>query len=151
MPVVRLSASTMDRLKSHAEPFVDKPEDVVNRALDALDEKLGRIPKPQTAPVPEKTAGGKKLPQKEFRLPLLKTLLDLGSSANVSEIRKLMETKVGSLLSEADYQLVSSGDPRWWNAVCWERSNLAKEGLIDRNTERGVWALTEEGKRVAKG
>ena len=39
MPVIRLSEATWERLKAHARPFEDKPEDIVNLALDALDEK----------------------------------------------------------------------------------------------------------------
>jgi hypothetical protein len=149
MPVIRVSDPTYDRLKSHARPFDDKPEDIINLALDALDEKLGRVKAEKPASVP-KLAKGKKLPQKEFRAPLLETLQELGGSADVSEIRKVMQTKMAQRLSKADYEPVSTGDPRWWNAICWERSNLAKEGVIDRNAKRGVWALSEEGKKVVK-
>ena len=149
MPVMRVSDVTWDRLKSHARPFEDKPEDIVNLALDALDEKLGKVtPKPAKKRAVYKGEGGRKLPQKEFRAPLLKTLHELGGTANVSEIHKVMEKKLAPLLSEADYQPVSTGDPRWWNAVCWERSNLAKEGLILRDSERGVWTLSDKGKRA---
>jgi hypothetical protein len=143
MPVIRISNSTYDRLKSHARPFEDKPEDVINQALNALDEKLGRAKTEKPTPIP-KTTGGKKLPQKEFRTPLIETLRELGGAADVSKIRRVMEMKMAPRLSEADHQPVSTGDPRWWNAVCWERSNLAKEGIIDRNTERGVWALSNK-------
>jgi hypothetical protein len=144
MPVIRVSDLTYDRLKSHARPFDDKPEDIINLALDALDEKLGRVSAKVQRPSASKPKDGKKLPQKEFREPLLETLRELGGSADVSEIRKVMQKKMAPRLSAADYEPVSTGDPRWWNAICWERSNLAKEGIIDRNTERGVWALSKQ-------
>ncbi len=91
MPVIRVSDATWDRMKSYAKPFEDKPEDIVNLALDALDEKMGRkAEKPKKVAAVLKPATGKKLPQKEFRLPLLKALLEFGGSADVSRIRAVM-------------------------------------------------------------
>jgi hypothetical protein len=150
MPVIRVSDATWERMKSHARPFEDKPEDIVNLALDALDEKMGRTkPRPQAAPVVEKTVEGKKLPQKEFRYPLITALYELGGSAPVSEIRKVMEKKMAPRLSDADYEEVSTGEPRWWNAICWERANLVREGLFLDSSERGVWELSDKGKESA--
>jgi Mrr restriction endonuclease-like protein len=150
MPVIRVSDATWERLKAYAKPFEDKPEDIVNLALDALDEKTGRTapPKPETQPLSEQAVGGKKLPQKEFRMPLMKTMLELGGSAHVSEIRKVMQRKMAPLLSEADYQPVKSGEERWWNAICWERADLVREGLFLDHSERGVWELSEKGKSL---
>jgi hypothetical protein len=147
MPVIRVSDATWERMKRHAKPFDDKPEDIVNLALDALDEKVGLSkPEPKKAVAKEKAAGGKKLPQKEFRLPLMETVLELGGAAQVSDIRKVMEKKMAPLLSEADYELVSTNEPRWWNAICWERADLVREGLFAKDAERGVWKLSERGK-----
>jgi RNA polymerase alpha subunit len=39
-------------------------------------------------------------------------------------------------------------DPRWWNAVCWERSDLVKEGLMRVDSDRGVWEISDEGKNL---
>jgi len=152
MPVIRVSDETWERLKAHARPFEDKPEDIVNLALDALDEKTGHRspPRPKTPPPSEQSVSGEKLPQKEFRQPLMKTLFELGGSAEVSEIRKVMKQKMNALLSEADYQPVSSGEERWWNAICWERADLVREGLFLDNSERGVWELSEKGKSLVK-
>jgi hypothetical protein len=60
------------------------------------------------------------------------------------------ERKMASLLSEADYQPVSSGDERWWNAICWERADLVREGLFRDYSERGVWELSEKGKSLVR-
>lgn len=147
MPVIRVSDATWERMKRHAKPFEDKPEDIVNLALDALDEKMGLSKsEPKKAVAKEKAVEGKKLPQKEFRLPLIKALLELGGAAPVPEIRKVMEKKMAPLLSEADYELVSTNEPRWWNAICWERADLVREGLFVKDAERGVWKLSEKGK-----
>lgn len=152
MPVIRVSDAIWERLKAHARPFEDKPEDIVKLALDALDEKTGRgAPRTPTAtPRSGDAVGGKKLPQKEFRIPLMKTLLELGGSAEVSEIREAMKRRMAPMLSEADYQPVSSGEERWWNAICWERADLVREGLFLDYSERGVWELSEKGKSLVQ-
>ncbi|MGD0024025.1 MAG: winged helix-turn-helix domain-containing protein [Xanthobacteraceae bacterium] len=151
MPVIRISDATWERLKAHARPFEDKPEDIVNLALDALDEKVGRKqPQPEKEAIIKKTEKRNMLPQKEFRMPLLKTLAELGGSARVSEIRQALEKKIAPLLNEADYEKVSTGEVRWWNAACWERANLVREGLFADDKERGVWKLSIKGKLLAR-
>ena len=158
MPVIRISDQTWERLKLHAKPLEDTAEDVVRRALDALEkpnEKSGlatTMPAPNSRPdgPRRKSPRGAKLPQREFRVPLLEVLLEKGGKANTKDIRELLEPKIAPRLSEADYQPVTSGDPRWWNAVCWERNDLVKEGLLRDNSERGVWELTQRGSEIAR-
>src|SRR5947209_17989552 len=112
MPVIGVSEKTWERMKKHARPFEESPDDVINIALDALDEH-GALPRPEAQVRSEQTPRrhGKKLPQKEFRLPLLETLRELGGKSGVREIRKRMEPKVAPRLSEADHASVSTGEP----------------------------------------
>ena len=137
MPTVRISEDTMNRLKSFARPLEDTVDDVVNRALDALDGTASK----QALKLVKRRVRGKKLPQKEFRDPLLKLLKSLGGRAAVKTIREKLEPIVAPLLSELDYVQVSTGDPRWWNAVCWERNDLCNEGIFRSDSERGIWEL----------
>lgn len=44
MPQIEVQVSTMQRLKKLAEPFVDTPEMVILRALDALESTADNIP-----------------------------------------------------------------------------------------------------------
>lgn len=156
MPVIRVSDQTWQRLQRHARPFEDKPEDIVNMALDALETALGMDKPTKTAPpAPAKAEprrgdviGAQKLPQKELRAPLVATLRELGGGAHVSEIKTLLETKVAHMLSDADYQPVSTGDPRWWNAACWERDAMVKEGILASGSKRGYWELSEMSLRT---
>jgi hypothetical protein len=67
----------------------------------------------------------------------------------VPDIREVMWKKMASRLSEADLAPVSSGEERWWNAICWERADLVREGLFADDSERGVWELSEKGKKLA--
>ncbi|HYI63895.1 MAG TPA: winged helix-turn-helix domain-containing protein [Allosphingosinicella sp.] len=154
MPVIRISDLTWERMKQHARPFEDSPEDIVKLGLDALDKLAGRSITPvdrsvRTIGRPSKGSAGVKLPQKEFREPLLLLLYELGGSAGLAELREGLLPRMQSRLGEADYSIVSTGEPRWWNATCWERSDMVKEGLLRGDSPRGRWELSEDGRRAA--
>src|SRR5690606_28390898 len=57
MPNISLSLSAFERLQRHAKPFVDTPESVILRALDALEQQTGQ-------PVPDASADGS--PEREI-------------------------------------------------------------------------------------
>jgi hypothetical protein len=145
MPVIRVSDETYTRLKSHATPFEDTPDRVIARALSALDLATGKSPRP-FSPTREKATEGPKLPQKEFRIPLLVTLLDLAGAAPAKAVRERMKELMTRRLSKADHASSSSGAPHWWNAVCWLRIDLIKEGLMKGNSPRGIWEISKQGK-----
>jgi len=149
MPVVRISDDTWARLQQHARPFEDTPDDVIRKALSVLD---GSMPSKKEIAAEGKTKAKpkKKLPQKFFREPLLLSLLALGGTAQASDIRQMMEPMVRKHLLEGDVEPVSTGEPRWWNAVCWERSELVKEQSFRSDSPRGVWELSEKGRELAK-
>ena len=151
MPVLRVTDRTWERMQRHAKPFVHKPEDILVMALNALDEKVGLKPLPN----PEIGIGvpvrrTRKLPQKAFRKPLLKILLEMGGRAYASDIKRVIGPKVAPMLSDVDYKSVSSGDPRWWNAICWERADLVREGYFSNDSPRGIWELTDKGRLAAQ-
>lgn len=152
MPVMRVSDQTWERLKRYARPLEDKAEDVVKRALDALDEAISEGKTQTTSPPSARTRSRKgKTPQKAFRHALLATLCSLGGSATVADVRKTIEPRIASHLRPGDHDRVSTGDPRWWNAVCWERMDCVREGLLVNGSPRGVWAITDKGKRFVAG
>ncbi|MGH7073600.1 MAG: winged helix-turn-helix domain-containing protein [Stellaceae bacterium] len=149
MPVIRVSDETWKRLKMFAKPLEDTADDVVKRALDALEARQApsdSISKSLDRLVARgKSRAGEKLPQKEFRIPLIETVFELGGRADVRNVREVMERKMAVRLRAGDYQLVSSGDPRWWNAICWERADLVREGFFKDSSERGIWELSVRG------
>ena len=153
MPVIRITEATWERMKRHAQPLEDTPDDIVNLALDAL-EGVRAEPNKKKAAIgigrPKKTNAGQKLPQKEFRIPLLLTLDALGGAGFLDEVRRAIYPRVKAKLGEADHHIVATGEPRWWNATCWERSELVKEGYLRSDSPRGRWELSDEGRRKAK-
>jgi predicted transcriptional regulator len=145
MPVIRISDATWERMKTHARPLEDTPEDIVRRALDALEGRSTKSERPVRQGRPKAKDTGKKLPQKEFREPLLIVLKRLGGSGSLDQVRSLIEPLVAAKLGRADREAVSNGDPRWWNATCWERSDMVKDGLLRSESPRGLWELSELG------
>ena len=144
MPVIRISESTFARLQGHARPLEDTADDVVCLALDALDKSKGISLVEQKVKRPRRR--GNKTPQRDFRLPLMKVLLELGGVGEVKIIRSTLYPKVKDSLTKDDYEIVSTGEDRWWNATCWERSELVKEGLFRRGSPRGIWELSDKGR-----
>ncbi len=153
MPVVRISNETMERLKKWAEPLEDTTESAFVKVLNVAEQTL-RIPRSVPAPPKSETVRrssrvrlGDKLPEKEFRRPLMELLYELGGGARVDELRPILKERLEPRLLSGDYQTVSTGDPRWWNAACWARSGLKKDGYLRDDSPRGRWDLSEKGLR----
>lgn len=84
-------------------------------------------------------------PQKNFRIPLLEALYWMGGSASTEKVRAKLREMMAGRLTPRDHQIVSSGQERWWNRVCFERADLVREGLFRNDSPRGVWELSLAG------
>ena len=170
MPTMRASDRNWDRLKKWADPFSDRPDDALGKVLAAA-ERWARLPpsiqqellaayqpdpeaSPQLqssathlAPPPQPRQRGELLPQKEFRPYLMRAVHELGPAASKQQVCLRVYEHVKNRLSEADHAPVKTGEPRWLNAICWERSVLVKEGLFSSTSPRGVWELSERGRK----
>jgi hypothetical protein len=135
-------------MQRHAQPLVDTADDIVRRALDALEGKSPEASK--TARKSRRRSNGRapdQLPQREFREPLLVTLRGLGGAGSLDEVRKAIYPRIKAKLRSGDHRTVATGEPRWWNAICWERNELVKEGYLRSDSARGRWELSAEGYR----
>jgi hypothetical protein len=159
MPVIRISQQTWERLKTHALPLDHSANDVVQMALDALEgvhvlkgrnALHARNSAAQTKKKVNRSKHGQRLPLKNFRGPLLKALHRQGGRTYSREIRATMERMMAPLLSDADYELVSNGIPRWWNSACSMRVQLIENGLIRNDSPHGVWELSNQGLRIMR-
>ncbi|HTO67459.1 MAG TPA: winged helix-turn-helix domain-containing protein [Bradyrhizobium sp.] len=148
MPVIRISEDTYARMKRCAEPLDDTADSVIARALTAL-EMLGDGLDRSASMTTVKRTNAPKLPQKVFRVPLLMVLLRFGGKAQAKDVRRLLGPIMAPKLTDGDLETVSTGDPRWWNAACWERSELIRDGLMRDDSERGVWEISDKGKGLA--
>lgn len=165
-------------LQSLAEPLVDDANSVLRRVLNlspngyrTADAVLGtaadiepaksapalprqRARKPSTKRSKKKSdraPKGSLLPEVEYEMPLLEALVELNGSAPTSDVVGLLGKKLERKLTDVDRETISSGEIRWRNRVQFVRLGLIKEGLMVKDSPRGVWEITNEGRaRVAQ-
>lgn len=163
-------------LQSRAVPLVDDPSSVLRKVLGLPEPGAERdsataVPEPPApdqgrrprssrgspntskkqgrssqATRPKRAARGTLLPQAEYELPLLESLVELGGSGPASEVIERVGSKLDGQLTVADHSTLASGDLRWRSRVQFVRLGLVKEGLIARQSPRGIWAITDEGR-----
>lgn len=92
---------------------------------------------------------GLRTPEEAYYEPVLKVLVDFGGAGKLSDVLPQVEQLMRSTLSPVDYEpLASDKDvPRWRNAAQWARLTLVREGFMKPDSPRGLWEITEEGRR----
>ncbi|MDR7549480.1 MAG: winged helix-turn-helix domain-containing protein [Armatimonadota bacterium] len=98
--------------------------------------------KPQRMP---RVPPGSLIPEGEYIAPLLTALAERGGSAPAREIIEAVGERLGNRLTPADVESLPSGHIRWQNRVQFVRLRLVEEGLLSKDTPRGVWGLTDAG------
>ena len=84
--------------------------------------------------------------QWRYVAPIVTVLRELGGSAAPREVTDRVIERLR--ISEAEQnETTTNGQSRVRNQIAWARNSLADAGLIDRSI-RGVWTLTDEGRRV---
>ncbi len=103
------------------------------------------------APAPQKRrhsrlGHGLKVPQGDFRNPILMVLQEMEGRGHAREVLKAVERRMSNRLSHVDYQILPSGQQkRWEKSANWERQQMVNDGLLRNDSQRGVWELTEAG------
>jgi restriction system protein len=91
---------------------------------------------------------GLRTPEEKFILPILEALIELGGEAHASDVLKPVHAKMKNILNTYDYEdLSSNNQKRWENTALWVKYRMVKDGLLDRNVPRGVWRITEKGRK----
>lgn len=155
-------------LRAQAEPFVDTPNSVLRRllGLDAARAAAAAVVthKPRSAGAPRagtkvgaksrkgkprpRAAAGTLLPEQEYELPLLEALVEAGGSAPSKQLIERVGEKVGGRLTAQDREPLTSGGVRWQSRIQFVRLRLIERGLMQKDTPRGIWAITESGKEL---
>lgn len=93
---------------------------------------------------------GLRTPEPAFRIPILKALDEMGGKARLQEVLARVERLMQGLLKDVDYEILPSSpdSPRWRNTAQWERNTMVKQGLLKSNSPRGVWEISDEGRRL---
>ena len=177
VPVVRIGDNNWERLKQWAVPLEDTPDDTLGKLLDIADAhstcsvwlvanepNLNIQPNSGSSTVRppitddgvsidshanQKTRlpKGVKVPNEAYELPILEAVYELGGSARMGEVLKLVEKKMQHLLGDVEYQTQPSGaDLRWRNTAQWARNTLVHQrGMLKKDSSHGVWELTDKG------
>jgi restriction system protein len=87
--------------------------------------------------------------RREFILPILLTLDELGGSASIQKVMPALEAKMRGTLNRFDYEVLESGkgrsEYRWRNTARWAKNILVNLGLVASGSPIGLWELTYAG------
>ena len=146
MPVVRISDQLFREVQKYAEPLVDNFETALWKALHASS---GVARSGGVAPRPRRQ--GNLTPPKDFWRPVLETLVQRGGQARPQEVVEGVGTKMKGSMRAGDSELNRDGTPKWVKQAHFQRLAMVHKGLIASNSPRGVWTITEEGRRWLQG
>lgn len=93
-----------------------------------------------------------KTSQRDYLIPILEILDDLGGKAKASEVLEVVAERMRPRFKPADLEPLASNpkEPRWRNTAQWARQQLVNKGLLAPSQERGVWELTDAGRHYLK-
>ena len=172
-PTIRIDDEVFDELKKHAEPFVDTPNTVLRRLLSLSESSNGAV-EINTAEQTTAHGGGESrrgrqrrrkaktvrqpraktgtiLSESEYEVPMLEIISEHGGRAAAREVLDELETRLGSQLTEVDKEELSSGNVRWRNRAQFVRLRLVERGDMVKDSPRGMWEVTEQGRRRTTG
>ena len=150
MKVIRIDDEVWKLLQKRAVPLQDTPNTVLRRILrlDVAVEENGvgkqngrRRRKRRLRP------GAGRTPQHAFTKPILQVLDETKGEARMAEVLTRLESKMKGQLTSIDFERLSTGQTRWKNTAQWARNELVSQGLLANNSPRGVWRITDKGRK----
>lgn len=118
---------------------------LMGHASEGEDEDEGRRARRDLG----RLARGLRTGEDAFRVPVLQALVDLGGSAPMADVLEKVRERMKGVLKDVDYQPLASDPelPRWRNTAQWCRAALVKEGLVRGDSRRGIWEISDAGRR----
>jgi hypothetical protein len=109
----------------------------------------GKVRKRRSRKVAERLKRGLRTPEDAFRIPILQAIVELSRSAAMTNVLDRVEGLMKGQLNTYDRQLLPSepNQPRWRNTAQWARNAMVREGLLSSDSPKGVWKITEAGRR----
>lgn len=89
---------------------------------------------------------GLRTPAESYFIPILKALEEMGGKGKVSVILDRVWDQVRDRLTEFDLGHLRSGAIRWRNTAMWARKHLIDRGLLRKDSPRGIWEITPQGR-----
>jgi len=103
---------------------------------------------PATAARPKPPRPPAKTPQKAYRVPILRALVERGGAGKTSAILDRVYEMMASQMGPQDLaSSKSTNEPRWRNLARWERQYMKRAGLLADDSPVGIWEITAAGRR----
>ncbi len=99
----------------------------------------------RTRRVSERLPRGLRTPIKEFKVPILVVLVELGGRGRAADVLDRVGEKLEAVLTPHDWDPLQSGEIRWRYTVRWARKAMVEEGLLANNSPIGIWEITPAG------
>lgn len=94
---------------------------------------------------------GQKVPQRDFYLPILAALEEMGGQGRMKEVLDRVGVMLSDRLSDVDWETLSDGRSiRWRNSAQWARLDMVNQGLLAADSPSGVWEITEAGREYLR-
>jgi hypothetical protein len=165
---IEVDEQVYEWLRSQAVPFEDTPNSVLRRiaglgsstvALAVVDDLVRPRARVERQRKQKRPSGGHSkptrvrkgvlLPVSEYHDPLLAVLLEMGGSGPTSSVIAKVGDRIRLKLTPLDRARYGTGGVRWENRVQFSRLRLVEAGMIDKNSPKGIWQLTDLGRKKA--
>ena len=91
--------------------------------------------------------GGVRTTATRYRIPILQALIELGGQGKSGIVLERVCQQMKDIFVPVDLEKIPAGELRWRNAAQWERVKMVKEGLLCNDSPRGIWEITEKGRK----
>lgn len=178
-PEIQVDDEVYAFLQKHGTAFVDQPNDVLRRLLlqgrvalktdaSAPNSEMEGTPTRRAAAVSagrvRNATGGKEtrpkrsrapsdalLPESEYEMPILFVLECAGGRAATSEVVAAVGKELSDKFLPMDREVMENGRQRWEMRTQFTRLRMVKAGLLEKNSPRGMWAISDAGRvRLSK-
>lgn len=129
----QLRAEWLEITKSDSAPDQDRP---------SSSEAIAR---------PERTARREKgeiTPSTYYWEPILSELIARGGSESSKVVLEAIYERVKDRLTPLDLEILPGPrEQRWRNNARWARKHMVEEGLLEKESPKGTWTISDEGRR----
>lgn len=94
---------------------------------------------------------GLRTPESAYRVPILRALVELGGRGAVADVLNRVYEQMKEQLNEHDLSLLNRGGVRWRNVAMFARNDLKDEGYLRKDSPKGIWEITDQGREYLKG
>jgi len=92
---------------------------------------------------------GLRTPEESYVIPIIESVIELGGKAEMKDVLNLAHEKMKNILNSYDYEPLPSNpkQKRWENTAQWARNTMVNEGLLAKDSPRGIWEITDKGRK----